>query len=496
MPSTLTQTATVLAVGRKPSGESRVFQHFDRAACAATATKVDGIGLTPPGYFLSSLRDCRCMVLKALWNALVGWCVLTSWLRPPAAEAQLRAEFLRLNPQIRGRGADAAARWKLTDLSQSQGDPLAGDLSYGINVGDLDRDGDLDIAAVFQSGSDRLSKDGSQAGKVYWLENLSGPQGTIPRYRVHLIDDRQLTPKDVVVLESSDKACLVVPCYLARETILYQTSDGKHWNKVRLPSSRLQAPVRAVIADIDGNGTDDVVVTSISESGDAVAWFRHTPDKSSSWQAVSLGVKLPPLVGVDAGDVDGDGDVDVVCASEHSDRPYFLVNVDGTGTDWRKETLQPESAETVRHWVASFSGEPVSQNHVKLVDIDRDGDLDCLETSLKNGYAAWRERVGGSKHWRFHPIAGNLEGAYSFHTSDVDRDDRLDIVVPSGAAGVYLFRNLGDSLNWEATRLGHGNLKWANITRFADLDADGYVEILATDWGHRALVWRNPFGGQ
>ena len=47
MPSTLAQTATILVVGRKPSGESRAFSALDRAACAATATKVDGIGLTP-----------------------------------------------------------------------------------------------------------------------------------------------------------------------------------------------------------------------------------------------------------------------------------------------------------------------------------------------------------------------------------------------------------------------------------------------------------------
>ena len=47
MPSTLAQTATILAVGRKPSSESRVFSALDRAACAATATKVDGIGRLP-----------------------------------------------------------------------------------------------------------------------------------------------------------------------------------------------------------------------------------------------------------------------------------------------------------------------------------------------------------------------------------------------------------------------------------------------------------------
>jgi len=55
MPSTLAQTATILAVGRKPSGESRAFSALDRAACAATATKVDGIEpalpVPPPSQF-------------------------------------------------------------------------------------------------------------------------------------------------------------------------------------------------------------------------------------------------------------------------------------------------------------------------------------------------------------------------------------------------------------------------------------------------------------
>ena len=51
MPSTLAQTATILAVGREPASppvNRERFQHFGRAACAATATKVDGIGRLLP----------------------------------------------------------------------------------------------------------------------------------------------------------------------------------------------------------------------------------------------------------------------------------------------------------------------------------------------------------------------------------------------------------------------------------------------------------------
>jgi len=63
MPSTLAQTATILAVGRQPSGKSRAFSALDRAACAATASKVDGFGLTgltvPMAFGQTPVLDTR-----------------------------------------------------------------------------------------------------------------------------------------------------------------------------------------------------------------------------------------------------------------------------------------------------------------------------------------------------------------------------------------------------------------------------------------------------
>ena len=436
---------------------------------------------------------------KSLCGLSLALLIVATYLFADAAQAQVSAEIRSLNPKLKGLGAKAAAVWRLTDLTNAQGGPLVGRLSYGINAADFDNDGDVDLVVTFQSGGMQAPNSEATAGIVFWLENITTRPGVDLAYRVHLLDNQQLTPKDVVVLESAGDGnrAAVIPCYLSGETILYQTSDGKTWDKVWLRSDGLKAPVRAVVADVDQSGTDDIVVTSIAETGDSIAWFRRRPGECTAWEAVSMRVELPPLVGVDAGDVDGDGDLDLVCASEHSPHPFLLINVDGAGMDWRKEPMQARSPDSVRRWVASFSKSPVSQNHVKLADIDRDGDLDCVETSLKNGYVAWRENVSNSSRWAFHAIAGGLEGAYCFDVGDVDRDNRIDIVVPSGDTdGVYVFRNAGDNGDqWEVTRLGdRAGLNWANIVRLADLDADGYVDILATDWGKKAVLWSNPFG--
>ena len=136
-------------------------------------------------------------------------------------------------------------------------------------------------------------------------------------------------------------------------------------------------------ADVDGDGLDDIVVTSISESGDKVGWFRQKNGESESWEEMPIRVNLPPIIGVDAGDVDLDGDLDLVCASEHASRPFLLINADGKGTGWKRDSIRVESPDSVRRWVARFSDKPLSQVHARFADLDGDGDLDCVETSLQ-----------------------------------------------------------------------------------------------------------------
>ena len=165
-------------------------------------------------------------------------------------------------------------------------DRSTGTNSYGINAADFDRDGDLDLVVAFQSGGEKIPGEDREYGMVYWLENVPAPSDSGMAFRIHLLDDRQVTPKDAVVIRrtAGGTAAVVIPCYLSGETVIYETSDGGNWRKTRLRSKVLELPVRAVVADVNGDRLDDIVVTSISESGNKVGWYRQDPQRSTPWR--------------------------------------------------------------------------------------------------------------------------------------------------------------------------------------------------------------------
>ena len=430
---------------------------------------------------------------RTVWLRLPILIVLTvaTGVGETSAVAQVPADLLEFNPRLKD--TTSAANWQLLDLGKAAGVPLAGNYSYGINAADLDHDGDVDVIVTFQGGGRPVPDSSQRYGVVYWLENVTTRANTAPTFHARIVDDRQLSPKVALIgPQTGGKSSIVVPSYLSGETVLYQATAEMKWTKVRLRSDHLTEPVRAVMADIDGNGSDDIVVSSIAEAGEHLTWFRAPRNGGTDWEPRPVDERLPPLVGVDAGDVDADGDLDLVAASPRSASPWLLLNLDGRGTQWKRQPLRTQSADSVRRWVAQFSQRTLSQTHVRLTDVDRDGDLDCIETSLDCGYVAWRENIDDGKRWRFHAVAGRLPGAYCFDVGDLNRDGFPDMVVPSdGAGGVFVFQNKRKGAEWEVTQIdkGHAGLTWPNIIHLKDVNHDGYLDILASDWGRKAVVW-------
>ena len=202
-----------------------------------------------------------------------------------------------------------------------------------------------------------------------------------------------------------------------------------------------------VVADMNGDGIPDIVAPAARLSGDAKphVWLGDGKGRFTPWPLTFTedGKERPDFSvdygGIAVGDIDGDGQLDIVTASHVGG----LTSLFGDGKG---------------HFVVSRKGLPgrdFSAQAITLVDADGDGRLDivaskdAIDPSAKEPVDLNQVRLylyRGSRSWEFRP--DSLVGAaysYSLTPWDFDRDGKKDILTGSHyfAAQVLLWKNGG-----------------------------------------------------
>jgi len=125
---------------------------------------------------------------------------------------------------------------------------------------------------------------------------------------------------------------------------------------------------RCRLADIDGDGRLDVLTGS---KGKMLHWYKQGHSATGIWKENKIAgpdlLNYDPL-SIDAADMDGDGDLDVITGEHSPPKPHdcrllIFENTDGTGTAWSIHLVN--------------KGDEHHQG-AQAADIDRDGDLDII----------------------------------------------------------------------------------------------------------------------
>jgi tetratricopeptide (TPR) repeat protein len=201
--------------------------------------------------------------------------------------------------------------------------------------------------------------------------------------------------------------------------------------------------------DYDSDGDLDVYVSNYRLQENFL--YRNNGDGTFTNVAAELGVAGDEAdgwwghtIGSEWGDYDSDGDLDLVTANLAHPRYIEFSNK----TMLYENTGPPEWLFVDRRERAGIKYDE-THSDPSWGDIDSDGDLDLFITSIYEGRRSFLyENVGGGRFVEITWLAGvRAFNGWGCAFSDFDNDGDLDLFVASGS-GCHLYRNDGNKNRW------------------------------------------------
>lgn len=284
-----------------------------------------------------------------------------------------------------------------------------------LETGDVDNDGDQDIFAFAHPGE---WDEGGAPTTIYWYENEGG--GT---WTPHEVGQAPAFIKDVNVTDfnNDNRLDLVTITYVENNLSIFRQDSPTMWTKVQdITIENLHEGMD--VGDIDGDGDIDIATNGY--------WVENPGgDLSGEWIVRSISDKWHNQTGdwsknatkVTVADIDNDGRAEVfITHSERAGYPLAWYDADDPKDGpWTEHVL-------IEDWPAAQS--------MQIADMDLDGDLDVI-SGVNQGRAKNLEKTtfpvtvflneGGGQSWTRYEITD--QGIYNAEVADVDGDGDQDL---------------------------------------------------------------------
>ncbi len=349
--------------------------------------------------------------------------------------------------------------------------------------GDYDGDGDLDFAALGDTGGARCLVYRNNGGGNFSIvaEPLGAGQG-MSWGAVAWGDYDGDGDLDLAVSGLQG---------VSRRLIIYRNTAGA-FAAVSEPLGPGLGLAYSALAwgDADNDGDLDLAVSGQDASGTKrLAILTNTGAGVFTAGSEPLGADLGLALGALAfGDIDGDGDLDLAASGQDDSNRRRLLICGNSGGAFTV-TAQPYGTNTGMNYSALAWG-----------DADNDGDLDLAVSGHDGGNRLLLiyRNAGGTLTADTQPT-GLTQSAVAW--GDYDNDGDLDLAAAGTASGgnrLILYKRNAGALEYDTEPFGSGyGLTFASLA-WGDDDSDGDLDLLATGMDNagrrRCIIFRNAAG--
>jgi hypothetical protein len=327
--------------------------------------------------------------------------------------------------------------------------------SYAVDI-----DGDMDLDILISSKGDN---------EILWYENLDGLGNYGEQKEISLeVSAEQIFPVDI---DSDDKIDFIAA--FGGKIYWFKNINGLGvFSSANVIDEALRDHRWVYAADIDGDGDMDVL--SAEPYNDTVNWYKNLDGLGNFGSRQTISSNLDGAGSVVAGDIDGDGDLDVLTSSRFDKTFSWFKNMDGNGTFGSQNIIADDT---------------YGAKTAYLVDLDGDGDNDVLVRYQAR--VAWFENLDGNGNFSTSKI---VDADGDVYYGDVDNDGDNDIIA------------IGANLTWNENLNGQGDFGPAiilgglenagNFINTGDINGDGQLDLLALSSDDNKIFWLENRGAQ
>lgn len=347
---------------------------------------------------------------------------------------------------------------------------------------DIDGDGDLDILSSSKHNN-----------TVAWYENLDG-QGNFSSQKVISSSELNVQSSFAGDFDGDGDLDVAANFYLAddRSFSWYENLDGKGnfevKNEVSNRYSSAQIAIRA--ADFDNDGDIDIV-RALDNLG-RVEWYENK-DGLGNFGVVNVIYDFNKATSMNLGDIDGDGDLDVIFT--YSDQGYGYIN-------WAENNNGLQYKGFIGPKLGSVATYLDGVNSARVEDFDNDGKMDIVASTNPNSGTSkiiWFKGIDGLGNFSG-PIDlnPNATKALSVYPVDIDNDGDIDVVSADSSSNtkVSWYENLDGLANFSTEQTIPTLISfWASrMVHCADINNDGKIDIINASISLEPIVWYENLG--